>query len=119
MGALEPAVRVAPYPAHISSYSQVLKCLTRRTPSSPVRKNGCRHGKSKSTTTRNHTRDRARGTHPAAISLDRRHIHTVKQGRSHLRRLRGTLYSRNAHIDRSPRRILLLDAATCQQEAPP
>jgi hypothetical protein len=42
----------------------------RRTRSSPVRKNGCRHGKPKSTTTRNHTRGSARRD-------GRRHIYTV------------------------------------------
>src|ERR1700733_13987738 len=62
--------------ADISSYSQVLKCLKRRISSSPVRKNGCRHGEPKRTATQNHKRDPARRTHPPPTSLGRRNIHT-------------------------------------------
>ena len=51
--------------ADISSYSQVLKCLKRRISSSPVRKNGCRHGEPKRTATRNHKRD-SRAPNPPA-----------------------------------------------------
>src|ERR1700722_4753800 len=65
--------------ADVSSYSQVLKCLKRRIPSSPVRKNGCRHGETKRTATRNHERDSARRTHSPPISLGRRHIHAPEQ----------------------------------------